>query len=143
MERARATKAKAGTEKQDAIKVGSLRIYHNRTPEHYGVNSARKPAYSVTLGGKNLSGAYIPSTEFENPTCFIGWGDVKGTSDLIVFVFSAFEVIDGRVSDGAMLEMFIARDYAQHFRNVLDAVQDGCLDEEMNLLRGTAGAENV
>lgn len=68
----------------------------------------------------------------------LGYGDVYRTADALIFVFTDFSITDGRLSDGAIVEVFIARGYRKDRRNVYEAFLGGELDEEVKLLRQKA-----
>lgn len=81
-EEKRATKANKATEKRDATNVGDLIIYYNDVPSQFGGNVHRKADKSITLKGKNLSSVFVPDINSS-----FAYGDFKGTSDALLFVF--------------------------------------------------------
>ena len=79
---------------------------------------------------KHISSIYRPDI-----TNNLGYGDVNHTADALIFVFTDFTITDGRLSDGATLEVFIARGYRKDRRNVYEAFLGGELDEGVKSLR--------
>src|ERR1043166_7145889 len=63
-------------------------IYQTITPEHINAHSKRKSDFGISAKGKWLSQVYIP--DFSNR--YKGFGDVKGTQDLILFNLSTDEI---------------------------------------------------
>lgn len=134
-EEKRTTKANKATEKRDATEVGNLVIYLGDVPEQFGGDIHRKADKAITLKGKNLSSVYVP-----DPTSNFGFGDVRGTADALLFIFDNLEVANGAISQGAKLEVFIARGQSKNRVPLYNLLTDGELEEEMNELRQRAGA---
>lgn len=74
---------------------------------------------------KNISSVFIPNI---NKPLF-GFGDVKGTQDAILFVFSA---------DYNLMEIFIARGYKHQQRALYNAMVKGELSAEIYKIRQMA-----
>lgn len=132
-EERRATKATRATEKRDATNVGDLVIYFGDVPEQFGGDVHRKADKSVTIKGKNLSSVYVP-----DPSNNLAYGDVRGTSDALLFVFDGVEVVNGVIQAGATVEIFVARGKSKDRVPLYNLLSDGELDEEINDLRQRA-----
>lgn len=129
-EEKRATKANKATEKRDATNVGDLIIYYNDVPSQFGGNVHRKADKSITLKGKNLSSVFVPDINSS-----FAYGDFKGTSDALLFVFHDFKVVDGVIQAGGEIEVFVARGKSKDRVPLYNALSDGELEDEMNALR--------
>lgn len=132
-EEKRATKPQRATEKRDATSVGGLVVYFGDVPNTFGGDVHRKADKSLTIKGKNLSSIFVP-----DPASNLAYGDVRGTSDAILIVFEGFGIVNGTPSQGARLEIFIARGKGKDRVPLYNLLADGALDEEMNRLREQA-----
>lgn len=138
LEKERATKPNKATEKRDATNVGDLIIYFGDVPEAFGGSAHRKADKAITIKGKNLSSIYVP-----DPATNFGFGDVRGTADALLFVFEDMEIVNGTISQGAAIEVFIARGKSKDRVPLFNLLCDGELDEEMSELRArAAGLQN-
>lgn len=129
-EEKRATTATRATERRDATNIGDLVFYYNNVPPQFGGNVHRKADKSITIKRKNLSSVYVP-----DPNTNFAYGDFKGTSDALLFVFHNLKIIDGVIQAGAIIEVFVARGKSKDRVPLYNALCDGELDEEMNALR--------
>lgn len=129
----RATKPTKGSEKRDATNVGDLTIYFSDVPEAFGGNVHRKADKSITIKGKNLSSVYVPDI-----TNNFAYGDVRGTTDALLFVFDDFKVVNGSIPTGSAIEIFVARGKSKDRVPLYNLLTDGELDEEMSELRARA-----
>lgn len=68
----------------------------------------------------------------------LGFGDVNHTSDALLFVFTDFSITNGRLSDGATVEIFVARGKRADRHNIYNLLVDGELDSEIEALRQRA-----
>ena len=132
-EEKRCTKSKRATEKHDAIPMGGLIAYYGDVPKNFGGDVHRKASKSLTIKGNNLTSIYVP-----DPSTNFAYGDVRGTADAILFIFSNFKVINGVVQDGSKIEIFIARGKSKDCKPLYNLLCDGELDEEIELLRANA-----
>ena len=130
LEEKRATKQTQETDKRDATNVGDLLIYYNDVPFAFGGNARRKADKSITIKGKNLSSVYVPNIESG-----LGYGDMKGTADALLFVFHEMNIINGEIQDGAKIEMYVARGKSKDRVALYNMLADGGLEEEMEVLR--------
>lgn len=132
-EEKRATKSQRATEKRDLTNVGDLVVYFGDVPSRFGGEVHRKADKSLTIKGNNLTSIYVP-----DPASNLAYGDVKGTSDAILIVFTDFHVINGTPQQGARLEIFVARGKSKDRQALYSLLSDGEFDEEINELRERA-----
>lgn len=64
-----------------------------------------------------------------------GYGDVNKTADALIFVFDNFNIVNGRILDGSIIEVFVARGYRKDRQNLYTAVLDDELWDDMAKLR--------
>ena len=132
----RAIKATSPTEKRDETTIGSLVLYCNKVPDNFKGNVHRKADMSCTLKGKNLSSVFVPDVGKN-----LAYGDVKGTDDAMLFVFTDFKMVDGAIQPDGIVEIFIARGQSRNCVALYNLLEDGGLDEEIFSLRGKAQPE--
>lgn len=132
-EEKRCTKSQRATEKRDAVSDGDLLVYFLDVPGQFGGNIHRKAEKSFTIKGKNLSSVFVP-----DPKSNIAFGDVQGTSDALLFVFSDFGVINGGVQPGASVEVYVARGKSKDRLTLYHLLRSGQLDSEVAALRAAA-----
>ena len=130
----RATKPTKANEKRDATNVGDLVIYLCDVPKQFEGNAQRKADKSLTIKRKNLSSMYVPDV-----TNNFAYGDVRGTTDALLFVFDNLVIVDGRVISGG-LDVFVARGKSRDRVSLYNLLCDGELDEEMSSLKEMAKA---
>lgn len=82
---------------------------------------------------KHVSSIYRPDV-----TNGFAYGDINHTADAILFVFHDFSITNGRIKDGARIEIFVARGYRNDRANLYTMLLDGELSEEMFVLRNKA-----
>lgn len=129
MESKRATKQLRHTDKRDGCNVGDLFVYFGDVPEQFGGDARRKADRALTKS-KNISSIYVP-----DPQSNLAYGDMKGTADALLFVFHDAEVTDGRLNEGAVIEVFVARGLAKDRMTLYHELADGLLDDEIAALR--------
>lgn len=129
-EERRATKAQRVTEKRDATNIGDLVFYYGDVPTQFGGDVHRKADKSISIKGKNLSSVYVPDVSNN-----LGYGDFRGTSDALLFVFHNLKVTNGIIQAGAIIEVFVARGKSKDRVPLYNMLSDGELDEEINALR--------
>lgn len=134
----RATKAQRQTDKLDATNVGDLVIYYNNVPNRFGGDVRRKTDKNITIKSKNLSSIYTPDIANN-----YGYGDFRGSSDALIFVFHDVKTVDGRIEEGAVIEIFVARGKSKDRIALYNLLVDGELDEEMGTLRKQATKEKI
>lgn len=64
------------------------------------------------------------------------YGDMKGTSDALLFVHRNTEFANGGIQIGAVIELFVARGQRNNRSQLYNALCDGELNDEINALRG-------
>ena len=127
------TKANKATEKRDALNVGDIVIYYNDVPTQFGGDIRRKADKSLTIKSENLSSVYVPDV-----TQNIAYGDFRGTTDALLFVFHDLVIIDGVIQKGGVIEIFVARGKNKDRVALFEMLSDGELDEEMSILQEKA-----
>lgn len=132
-EEKRLTKATKATEKRDATNVGDLLIYLGDVPERFGGDARRKADKSLTIKGKNLSSIFVPDI-----TNNFAFGDMKGTTDALLFVFDDLKISNGTIMQGGAVEIFVARGMSRNQVSLYNLLCDSGLDEEMEELRARA-----
>ena len=137
-EEKRATKMQRVTEHRDAIDLGNLIIYYGDVPDRFGGDVKRKASKSISIKGNNLSSVYVPDVANN-----YGYGDMRGTTDALLFFFDKFDVIDGKIQEGATLEIFICRGMRENHSQLYNLLCDGELDDEIAILRAQAVTEKV
>lgn len=128
-----ATRTLKGTEKRDATEVGDILIYYNNIPTQFAGEVHRKADKSISIKGSNLSSIYVPDI-----TKNIAYGDFKGTTDALLFVFNDLRVINGVIQKGSIIEIFIARGKSKDRIPLFELFADGELEDEINQLRKRA-----
>jgi hypothetical protein len=69
------------------------------------------------------------------------YGDFKGTADALLMVQQDFSMTDGRVAEGAVVEVYVARGLSKCILNLFAEFTDGALNDEMDELRQRATPE--
>ena len=100
-------------------KVKRFYCYYNGIPDSFS-NRARQKAERAITSTKNISSVFIPN--INKPL----YGDVKGTQDAILFVFSA---------DYNLMEIFIARGYKPQQKALYASMMRGDLNDEIIRIR--------
>lgn len=108
--------------------VGGLSFNYVPRPASFKGIDGRKPDMAITKGNVNVSSVHTPDLQKH----LIGSGDVNGTNDALIFVFSP---------DYKTIEIFVARGYKNDELTLYEAAKTGDLDEEMEALR--ARVKNV
>ena len=102
-------------------------------PPQYKADAQRKASKSISFHGKNLSSVFVPDIESG-----LAYGDFKGTTDALLFVFHNLQVVNGVIQKGGVIEVFIARGKNKDSIPLYNLLSDGELDEEMDYLRQKA-----
>ena len=74
---------------------------------------------------KNISSVFIPILNKH----WLGYGDVKGTQDALLFVFNG---------DYTRMEIFVARGYKNNRKGLFNLLYDNELSEQLDMLRERA-----
>lgn len=99
-------------------------FYYTELPVSFSAHAQRR-AERVITNKTNISSVYIQ--DLQDP--LKGWGDVIGTEDAILFLFS---------DDYKEMELFIARGYKNNVQGLFGLFQEGELDEEIKNIRARA-----
>lgn len=104
---------------------------------HTVAGKKRKTDLAITQKG-HITSIYRPN--IESP---VWYGDMKGTNDAILFVVKNVSFINGGIQKGAEIEMFVANGERCSRNQLYNALCDGYLNDEINILRGKATKERV
>lgn len=135
-EEKRATKATNASEKKDATRVDTLIAYYGDVPSRFVAEPQRKAGKALSMKGRNVSSIFVPDGRKD-----LGYGDVYGTADALLFVFKNLDTVDGAIQAGGVLEVFVARGKAKDCLPLYNLLSDGELDAEMAALREQAKTE--
>ena len=83
-------------------------------------------------------GDHITSLNTIYPQLPYWYGDFHGTPDALLIMCRDFTLIDGRIVDGAVVAVFVARGYRANRLNLFAEFVDGAFSEEMDALRQRA-----
>lgn len=100
-----------------------LSFYFGDVPDRWHFSSKDRPDKAITKKD-NISSVFVPDV-----TLPFAFGDVKGTQDSILLIFS---------KDWQVIEIFIARGQRNNRRNLYTFLCDGELDHEIENLREKA-----
>lgn len=109
-------------------KAGDLFLYIGDNT-HTKAGRERK-ADLVLSRTTHISSVYNPDLNFP-----YWYGDMKGTTDVFLFVHQNTEFINGGIQVGAVIELFVARGQRNNRSQLYNTLSDDGLDEEMNALR--------
>lgn len=137
-EEKRAAKGIKESDRYDATVEGSLVVYYVDVPDGFGGNIQRKAGKALSIKGKNLSSIFTPE-----PRSGLGYGDVKDTTDALLFVFKNLNTVNGVVQAGGVIEVFVARGKANDSAALYHLLSDGELDDEIEALRVQSRAKNA
>lgn len=133
LEEKRQTNVIKESAKRDAINIGDLLVYLGDVPNNFKGDAHRKADKSITIKGKNISSVFVP-----DPKNSLAYGDFQGTTDALLFVFTNFSVVDGRIQYGSVMEIFIARGQNTNRVALYTQLDEGYLDDEVETLRKSA-----
>lgn len=105
--------------------MGGLSFNYVPVPDFFKAKEQRKAQMCITKGNVSVSSVFVPDLQAHQ----IAYGDVNGTNDAIIFLFS---------TDRKQIELFIARGYCNDVFSLYDEVKQGGLDEEIEALRAKA-----
>ncbi len=112
-------------------KKGELFVYVGDNT-HTAAGQKGKSDLAITHT-KHISSVYRPDIESG-----LGWGDVNGTSDALLFVFTDFPINNGELASGAKVEIFVARGKRSDRQNLYNLFADGELNCDIERLRQNA-----
>lgn len=87
--------------------------------------------------GVHISSIYRPEIETD-----FGFGDVKNTTDALLFIFHNFNIVNGAITEGSEVEIIVARGMRKDRQNLYTLLLDGDLNAEIELLRQQASNVN-
>lgn len=109
-------------------KKGELALYlGDNTHTQAGKERKADLALSKTT---HISSIYNPDIEK-----LFWYGDMKGTADAFLFIHKDFALIEGRIVEGAVIELFVARGQRNSRTALYNLLSDGELNDEINTLR--------
>lgn len=114
-------------------KAGELFVY---VCENY-TDKGRRGKSSLALS----KGSHITSLCTTDVTLPLWYGDYIGTADALLMMHREFTMPGGRVADGAVIEVFVARGYSHSILNLFAEFADGAYNDEMVELRQRATPE--
>lgn len=103
-------------------RCGRLFFYATRVPDRFSVNARMKAGLSIT-NGKNISSVYFP----DKSRPLVGFGDVKGTNDALLFIFNP---------DYSRVEVYVAPGMKRGGSQFASRVLSGEFNREISYLRG-------
>ena len=101
-------------------KNGKFYLYCSKVPKSFKADAHRQ-ADRIISNSDNISSIFVPN--LEKP--LLGYGDVRGTNDALLFRFS---------NDDKQLEIFVARGYKHNAMNLYNLFAEGELDEDIKAL---------
>jgi hypothetical protein len=108
-------------------KAGNLFFYFHKVPEHFGKEAKRKADMAITRT-KSISSVFVPDI-----AKLLGYGDIKHTTDALLFVFSA---------NLSQMDVFVARGQRHNQTALYQLLADNAFKEEMQALINRAKPEN-
>jgi hypothetical protein len=100
-----------------------LSFYFGDVPDRWHFSSKDKPDKAISKSD-NISSVFVPDV-----TLPFAFGDVKGTQDAILIIYS---------KDWQTIEIFISRGQKNNRRNLYTLLCDGEMDHEIETLRNRA-----
>lgn len=107
-------------------KTTALFFYFGDIPERFGGDVKRKADKAITKV-KNISSVYVPDV-----AQLLGYGDVRGTKDALLFVFNSYYT---------RIDVFVARGQINNQKQLYLLLVDGELSQEMEQLKQQAKSE--
>jgi hypothetical protein len=106
-------------------RVNRFFVNYVKIPDTFSSRAASKAERAFTKSSCNISSVFIPNVNYPQ----VGYGDIKGSTDAVVFVFSA---------DYKQVEFFIARGYKFKQKALYSLFVTRQLDYEIKQLREAA-----
>lgn len=117
-------------------KNDELIFYITNNHSNKATNRKRITDLALSASKAHLTGLYQP--ELDKPLLY---GDMKGTTDALLFVFKDFEIIDNRIQPNSIVEVFVARGQRNNVQQLYTLLYDGELNQELDALRLKAKSE--
>lgn len=124
--------------RQDATIAGAIVAYYTDIPPTFRGAARRKAEKNLNIKGENVTSIYTP-----DPNSNCGYGDFRGTSDAMLFVFKDLNTVNGAIQPDGEIEVFIARGKSHDRVALWNLLSDGGMDSEMNFLRAAAESERT
>lgn len=109
-------------------KTGDLFLYIGDNT-HTKAGKERKADLALS---KTMHVSSVYNLDLELPYWY---GDMRGEADAFLFVHHDAEFVNGGIQAGAVIELFVARGQRNNRSQLYNALCDGELNEEMNVLR--------
>ena len=109
-------------------KVGAFFFYFGNVPDRFGGDIKRKADKAITKV-KNISSVYVPEV-----AQLLGYGDVRGTKDALLFIFN---------SDYTQIDIFVARGQINNKKQLYLLLADGELTNEIEQLKKQADTDFI
>lgn len=106
-------------------KVKRFFCYYNGVPDTFSDRARQKAERAITKSSCNISSVFIPNQNKSH----LGYGDVKGTQDALLVVFSA---------DYHTMELFIIRGEKFNQRALYGLMATGQLNQEIQYFRNNS-----
>lgn len=111
-------------------KQNKLFLYVCQNTHTKAGNKGKSDLSISNRNGKHISSIYRPDISTN-----LGYGDVKDTTDALLFRFSNFQMRNGVFDDRATIEIFVARGYSKDRQTLYSIFSDGELSEEIEDLK--------
>ncbi len=106
-------------------KVNRFFCYYNGVPDTFSDRARQKAERAITKSNCNISSVFIPNQSKPH----LGYGDVKGTLDALLVIFSA---------DYHTMELFIIRGEKFNQRALYGLMATGQLNQEIQYFRNNS-----
>lgn len=110
-------------------KKGELFLYCGTGEQYVTARNERRGKMVMNRDG-HITSVFFPNEEFP-----LGYGDVKGTNDALLFIFSQIPV-NGEIGKGKGFDLFVARGEKADSQLLYESLINGDLDAEIETLRG-------
>ncbi|KAA6326887.1 hypothetical protein EZS27_024064 [termite gut metagenome] len=117
-------------------KAGELFVYIGGNT-HTKAGEKRKADLAISKT-KHISSVYLPDV-----TGTLAYGDMVGTKDAMLFIFSNADFVEGKINTGAKIEILIARGQRNNRSQLFNLLSDGELEDEITALKKQAVTETV
>lgn len=127
----RATRGRKGSERLDPLSVGQAICFFNPIPPSFNNNVRQSAEMSLTMGKNNVSSVFVPLPQYP-----IGFGDIVGTNDALLFSFHNAERRGKVFAGGSTVEVYVARGMAGRSRELYEMAINRRLTGDVRTLRG-------
>jgi len=116
-------------------KAGKLTVYIGEN--HVAKGERQRISDLAITKTKSISSIYTPDVKQNK-----WFGDVNHTADALLFIVHDFQIINGAVVAGAIVELFVARGQKHNQHALWQAFCDGEMTDEVEILKRRAIDEN-